>query len=70
MSNKEIREIAKLSNEAKDLLDTATSNWEFRLGPTSEPPKLHRTIADLDNEHRNLPKHISEALQYSQQVFI
>jgi magnesium chelatase family protein len=70
MSNKEIREIAMLTNEAKDLLDAATSKLGISARAYIRTTKVARTIADLDNETQILPKHVGEALQYRQQVFI
>jgi magnesium chelatase family protein len=70
MTNKEIRELANLSKEAKDLLDTATSKLGISARAYIRTAKVARTIADLSEEPVILPKHISEALQYRQQVFV
>jgi magnesium chelatase family protein len=70
MSNKEIREIAGLSVEAKDLLDMATTRLGISARAYIRTVKVARTIADLSAEPEISPKHISEALQYRQQVFV
>jgi magnesium chelatase family protein len=69
MSNKEIRDIAKLSIEAKELLDTATARLGISARAYIRTAKVARTIADLNSETEIMPNHISEALQYRQQVF-
>jgi magnesium chelatase family protein len=70
MSNKEIREIAALTKESKDMLDTATAKLGISARAYIRTTKVARTIADLDNNAEILPRHIGEALQYRQQVFI
>jgi magnesium chelatase family protein len=70
MSNKEIREIAKLSKTAKDLLDHATAKLNISARSYIRATKVARTIADLSGSETIEPQHISEALQYRQQVFV
>lgn len=70
MSNKEVRELAKLSQAAKDLLDTAAVKLSISARSYVRSAKVARTIADLANEETILPQHVSEALQYRQQSFI
>jgi magnesium chelatase family protein len=70
MSNQEIREIANLSKQSKDLLDTATAKLGISARAYIRTAKVARTIADLSGASEIAPKHISEALQYRQQVFI
>jgi magnesium chelatase family protein len=70
MSNKEIRELANLSVQSKELLDKATAKLGISARSYIRTTKVSRTIADLEGEQDILPKHISEALQYRQQVFI
>lgn len=69
MTNKEIREIARLSNAAKEFLDNATTKLNISARAYIRTAKVSRTIADLAGEQEILPQHISEALQYRQQVF-
>lgn len=68
MNNKQIRELANLSSEAKSLLDTAAAKLDISARSYVRAVKVARTIADLDNSAGILPVHISEALQYRHQM--
>ena len=68
MTNKEIRELAGLSETSKDLLDNAAGKLDLSARAYVRTVKLARTIADLaESEFIDL-QHISEALQYRQPV--
>lgn len=67
MSNKEIRELANLTDEAKKFLDKAALSLGVSARAYIRIVKVARTIADLDNQVSILPKHIAESLQYRKQ---
>ncbi|MBX4190802.1 YifB family Mg chelatase-like AAA ATPase [Candidatus Saccharibacteria bacterium] len=68
MNNKEIRELANLSEAAKSLLDTAAEKLDISARSYVRSVKVARTIADLDQSMDILPSHISEALHYRPQL--
>lgn len=67
MSNKEIRERANLSANAKTLLDSAAEKLGISARAYVRTVKVSRTIADLDQSDTIKPQHIAEALSYRQQ---
>jgi magnesium chelatase family protein len=69
LTNKEIREKANLSEDSKDILDSAATKLGISARAYIRTVKVARTIADLDNETEILPRHITEALQYRQQSY-
>lgn len=70
MTNKEVRELAKLSPAAKALLDNAAEKLNISARSYVRSVKVARTIADLSGESSIEPGHISEALQYRQPATI
>lgn len=70
LSNKEIREKANLSPEAKQILDKAATKLGISARGYIRTVKVARTIADLDGDLSIEPNHITEALQYRQQIYI
>jgi len=67
MTNADIKNLAQLSQEAKQLLDVAAQRLELSARAYMRSLKVARTIADLENSETIEPPHISEALQYRAQ---
>lgn len=70
MSNKEIRELAMLTDPSKDLLDVAAKKLGISARSYIRTARVARTIADLEGSESIDTQHVSEALQYRQQVYL
>ena len=64
MTNRDLKTKAKLSDQAKTILDTAANKFGLSARAYMRTVKVARTIADLDDSEVIDPKHIAEALQY------
>jgi magnesium chelatase family protein len=70
MTNKEIREKAGLSDEAKAFLDAASSKLGISARAYIRTVRVARTIADLDAKPNIGKEHVSEALSYRQSTYV
>ncbi len=69
MTNRDVTKYAKVTAEAKELLDTAARSLDMSARAYMRTVKVARTIADLaDSKQIELP-HITEALQYRSRNF-
>lgn len=66
VSSKQLIETAELTPEARDLLTLATAKLQLSARSYFKVIRVARTIADIDNQHDILARHVSEALQYRQ----
>lgn len=64
MTNKDIKALARLGNDAKSILDTAAERLNISARSYMKTIKVARTIADLASSATIEPSHIAEALQY------
>ncbi|HLB66764.1 MAG TPA: hypothetical protein VJJ78_04195, partial [Candidatus Saccharimonadales bacterium] len=64
MNNQEIKRLAFLSDEARELLDQAGEKLGISARNYMRSIKIARTIADLENSTEIKTRHMSEALQY------
>lgn len=64
LGNREIKQAAQLTPEAKQLLDTAATSLQLSARAYMRSVKVARTIADLDSSDRVGTMHVAEALQY------
>lgn len=64
MNNREVKQHAQLSKEAKEFLDLAAKKLDISARVYMKTVKISRTIADLDGSEGVELRHITEALQY------
>jgi magnesium chelatase family protein len=64
MKNSHLKEFANLDNSANLILKQAVNRYALSARTYFRLIKVARTIADLDQSHNILDKHIAEALQY------
>ncbi len=69
MNNREVKLLANLDTDAKDMLDVAAEKFGLSARAYMRSVKLARTIADLDESESIQTKHIAEALQYRPHQF-
>jgi len=68
MDNRQLRQYAKLDNQAKGLLDRASRQLDLSARSYMRCLKVARTIADLSESDRIKQFHVSEAIQYRTQA--
>lgn len=68
MTNRDIKLLAPLKPEAKQLLDTAAQRLGLSARAYMRSIKVARTIADLESSESIAPAHVSEALRYRSQI--
>lgn len=64
LGNREVKRAAQLTPEAKQLLDSASTQLQLSARAYMRCVKVARTIADLDNSDKVGSTHVAEALQY------
>ena len=69
MTNRDIKQYANLSDEAKAVLDQAALTLDISARSYMRAIKIARTIADLDGSVSLEAPHITEALQYRAQIY-
>jgi magnesium chelatase family protein len=68
LSNKQIARITNLSDDAEKILNLASDRLQLSARSYFKTIKVARTIADLESSAAIKPQHLSEALQYRQQI--
>jgi len=64
MGTKEVKKFCRVDEEGKELLEMAVNRLGFSARAYTRVLKVARTIADLSDEERINPVHVSEAIQY------
>ncbi len=64
LSSKQLLKHALLTDEAKELLTTASEKLSLSARSYFKVIRVARTIADLDDNESIEPRHVAEALQY------
>jgi len=64
MGTREVKQFCSVEDEGRRLLEMAVDRLGFSARAYTRALKVARTIADLSNEERIQPVHISEAIQY------
>jgi magnesium chelatase family protein len=64
MTNQQVKKFAKISEEAKELLDAAAEKLDLSARVYMKTVKVARTIADLDGSESIRTQHVAEALRY------
>jgi magnesium chelatase family protein len=69
MTNKDVKQHARLNEAAKTLLDTAAEKFGLSARSYMRTVKVARTIADLADSPEITAAHVAEALQYRPHQF-
>lgn len=64
MGSKEIKEFCQIDSAGEELLKMAMTKLGLSARAYDRILKVSRTIADLENNEKILPQHLSEAIQY------
>jgi magnesium chelatase family protein len=64
MGTREVKKYCQVDDQGKELLEMAVNRLGFSARAYTRALKVARTIADLNNEEKISPVHISEAIQY------
>ncbi len=64
MGTKDVKKYCQVDDQGKELLEMAVNRLGFSARAYTRALKVARTIADLNDEDRISPVHVSEAIQY------